>query len=65
MDDLEAWMTEAGETDETLSVKLGVSRVQVSRLRRRICNPSLPIAEKLETLTAIPALELLKRERVA
>lgn len=63
MNDLEAWMTGAGESDETLAGKLGVSRVQVSRIRRRICNPSPAIATKLEALTAIPAIDLLMRER--
>jgi transcriptional regulator with XRE-family HTH domain len=65
MADLEAWMKARGETDESLAPKLGLSRVQVSRIRRRICNPSPAVATKLESLTEIPAIDLLLRERVA
>lgn len=65
MADLAAWMNANGETDESLAPKLGVSRVHVSRLRRRICNPSPDMAKRIEDLTAIPAIDLLLRERAA
>jgi len=65
MVDLASWMTAHGETDETLAAKLGVSRVQASRLRRRRCNPSPETAKKLEDLTKIPALDLMLRPRAA
>lgn len=55
MTDLQSWMSRAHETDETLAEKLGVSRVQVSRVRRRKCRPSLGLAVRLEGLTGIPA----------
>lgn len=55
MTDLQTWMTDAKESDETLSKKLGVSRVQVSRLRRKLCKPSPDTAVKLEQITGIPA----------
>lgn len=49
------WMKVYSETDETLSPKLGVSRVQVSRLRRDCCKPSPRTAQRLEKLTGLPA----------
>lgn len=48
-------MQDKGEDDASLSVKLGISRVHASRLRRDICKPSPETAIKLEKLTGIPA----------
>lgn len=59
MADLQQWMQDNERTDETLAQELGVSRVQVSRLRRRICKPSPATAQKLEAITAIPAAEFI------
>lgn len=59
MSDLQEWMSRAGETDATMSQKLGVSRVQVSRIRRGICKPSPTTAQKLEAITAIPAADFI------
>lgn len=60
MADLNAWMKGEGESDETLAPKLGVSRVQVSRIRRGVNRPSLTVAAKLEELTGIPAWDFLR-----
>lgn len=59
MQELQDWMARAGESDETLSRKLGVSRVQVSRIRRGICRPSPSTAQKLEAVTDIPAADFI------
>lgn len=52
---LARWMEHAGETDETLSPKVGVSRVQISRIRRDKSKPSPATAVKLEAITKLPA----------
>ena len=59
MSDLQNWMAEHGETDESLSPRVGVSRVQVSRIRRKICRPSIVTALRLEQVTGIPAAKLV------
>jgi transcriptional regulator with XRE-family HTH domain len=53
-------MTQHGETDETMSGKLGVTRVQVSRLRRDKSKPSPELAVRLEEVTRIPAWDFVK-----
>ena len=60
MNALATWMAETGETDETVAAKAGVSRVQISRIRRNISRPSLQLAEKLEGLTGRAAWDFLK-----
>lgn len=55
MTDLQTWMERARESDASLAEKTGVSRVQISRVRRRICAPSLSLAARLEEITGIPA----------
>lgn len=62
MQTLAHWMKTADVKDEALSQQLGISRVQVLRLRRRLCRPSLKTARKLEEITNIPAAELLMAE---
>ncbi len=59
MTDLKTWMSDNSETDETLSGKLGISRVHVSRLRRKLCKPSPATAIKLERVTSIPAASFI------
>lgn len=65
MGPLDTWMTSAGETNESLALKVGLSRVQISRLRRRIYRPSVETARKLEEITNIPAAEFIMIDRVA
>ncbi len=60
MADLNTWMDGAGESDESLAPKLGVSRVQVSRIRRGVNKPSTAVAARLEELTGIPAWDFLR-----
>ena len=43
-----------------MAPKLGVSRVQVSRLRRGKHKPSLKLAVTLESLTGIPAWDWIR-----
>lgn len=62
MQTLAKWMTDNEVKDEALSRDLGVSRVQVLRLRRRICRPSLKTARKLEEITGISAVSLVMGE---
>jgi predicted transcriptional regulator len=62
MQTLAKWMEDSGTKDGALSKRLGVSRVQVLRLRRRLCRPSVETALKLEEITQIPAADLLMVE---
>jgi transcriptional regulator with XRE-family HTH domain len=62
MDPLKDWMAKADVKDEALAPKLSVSRVHVSRLRRRKCRPSLETAKRLEEITEIPAADFLMVE---
>jgi transcriptional regulator with XRE-family HTH domain len=58
-------MSDNGITDEQLAAKIGVSRVQVLRLRKGENKPSPQTAEKLEIATGIPAGEFIFGERAA
>lgn len=59
MQRLQQWMKDKGERDETLGPKVGVSRVQMSRIRRSINGASKTTALKLEELTGIPWYEFI------
>lgn len=59
MTQLETWMTQNHETDESLAAKADVSRVQISRLRRGINRPRPALASRLEKITSIPAAEFI------
>ena len=63
--DLSEWMEAEGLKDDAVASKLSLSRVQVSRLRRKINGASVPTARKLESLTGIPWHSFLSPERVA
>ena len=52
-------MSASGLTDQAVSRKVGVSRVQVLRLRQGINRPSPETAMKLEALTGIPAARFI------
>lgn len=54
MHNLQEWMTENKESDETLAAKLAISRVQVSRIRRGINGASKATAQRIEALTGLP-----------
>lgn len=62
---LEAWMNDQEVSDEQLAAKVGVSRVQVLRLRTGQNRPSPKTAKKLEAVTGIPASELIFEGRPA
>lgn len=61
---LKDWMKETGETDASLAAKLGVSRVQVLRIRRGLSKPSPKLALALSGITRIPAWEFLRPDEV-
>lgn len=65
MADLASWMEARGETDATLATKVGVSRVQITRIRNGVSKPSPRVAMELERLTAIPAWEFLRPSEAA
>lgn len=60
MNALASWMDRADEGDDTLAEKVGVSRVQISRIRRNLSRPSPELAAKLEVVTGVPAWDLIK-----
>ena len=62
---LAQWMTTEGVTDEQLAAKIGVSRVQVLRLRKGENKPSPQTAKKLEQATGIPAGDFIFGEQAA
>lgn len=62
---LETWMTENVVTDEQLAERVGVSRVQVLRLRSGQNRPSPGTAKKIEAVTGIPASDLIFDGRAA
>jgi transcriptional regulator with XRE-family HTH domain len=62
---LEQWMNDRGMRDHELAAQVpGLSRSQVSRIRRRISIPSPETAKKLSDLTGLPAEALIYVERV-
>lgn len=58
-------MEAASETDQTLAEKVGVSRVQISRIRRCQSKPSPQLAATLERVTGIPAWEFVRPTQAA
>jgi len=64
MTSLQSWMERAKETDESLAERVGVSRVQISRIRRRMVRPSLKLAATLEDITGIPAAQFAREPLV-
>lgn len=57
---LSRWMQEAGESDASLAAKVGVSRVQILRIRKGQSKPSPKLAQALENHTQISAWEFLR-----
>lgn len=57
---LQEWMDRKGFKDADVAARLdGISRSQVSRIRRRVSRPSPETAEKLSKLTRIPAARFI------
>jgi transcriptional regulator with XRE-family HTH domain len=56
-------MKAAGKTDEEIAPAVGVSRVQITRIRNRTNIPSQRTALALEKITGIPAGRFLTEER--
>lgn len=59
MADLEQWMTDNKETDESLAGKLGISRVSVTRIRNGVHGASKKTALRLEAITGFPWFEFI------
>jgi len=57
---LKDWMADHNETDSSLAAKVGVSRVQVLRIRNGRSKPSPRLANRLEAVTSIAAWEFLR-----
>lgn len=55
---LAAWMRREALRDGDVATRVGVSRVQVLRIRRGQSRPSAWLAVKLSELTGIPAIDL-------
>lgn len=62
MHPLKKWMADAQLKDADLAPKVGVSRVQIYRIREGQNRPSLKTARKLEEVTRIPAADLMTWE---
>jgi transcriptional regulator with XRE-family HTH domain len=63
---LQDWMTAKGLNDAKLAEQVpGLSRSQVSRIRRRKSIPSPETAKKLAELTGLPAEALVFVDRAA
>ena len=57
---LKDWMQQDdSRKDETVASAIGISRVQISRIRRGLNGASKATAHKLETLTGIPWHEFI------
>jgi transcriptional regulator with XRE-family HTH domain len=61
---LKDWMDKRGLADADVASRIeGLSRSQVSRIRRGVSRPSPATAEKLAALTRIPAAKFIFGER--
>ena len=53
---LQQWMDERALKDEPMAKLIGgVTRSQISRIRRGVSTPQIPLANRLQELTGIPA----------
>lgn len=60
MTTLQQWMTRKSLTDADLAARIeGISRSQISRIRRGVSTPSRKTAEKLSEVTKIPAARFI------
>jgi transcriptional regulator with XRE-family HTH domain len=62
MHPLKTWLADTKKKDADLADLVGVSRVQIYRIREGQNRPSLKTARKLEAVTKIPAAELMTWE---
>lgn len=60
MNALASWMTLTKQGDDTVAQKVGVSRVQISRIRRGLSKPSPDLAAKLEAISGVPAWDFVR-----
>lgn len=64
MTTLAEWMEKKALKDRDLASRVeGLSRSQISRIRRRKSRPTPETAQKLEAVTGIPAAQLVMVER--
>jgi hypothetical protein len=62
---LHAWMMKKRLNDTEVAERLGISRVQVCRIRHRISGTTMATAKKIEKLTGIHWYELLETQRIS
>ena len=62
---LETWMEANGVGDDAVATETGVSRVQISRIRRGLSKPSPELALKLSSMTGIAAWDFVKPDEAA
>ena len=53
MSKLQNWMTKNGWNDTQMAEAVGVSRVQINRIRRGVCGASVHTALRLQEITKI------------
>jgi predicted DNA-binding transcriptional regulator AlpA len=58
---LQQWMDKNGLKDHQVAAKVGLSRVQVSRVRRNLVGPSVKAAKRLATLTGFPWSKFMRQ----
>ena len=66
---LDEWMSKHNRRDGELAAEVGVDRTYILKVRRRVKQPSLDVATRLQELTGIPAISFrlteVERERIA
>lgn len=62
---MQKWMDTKEETDVSLAPRIGVSRVQILRIRSGQCGASKKTAKRLEKVTGIPWHEFIGPVEVA
>lgn len=58
---LQAWMDRHDKCDHDVAVAIGLSRPQVSRIRRGLTTASVATAKRLEALTGIKWFQFMDR----
>lgn len=62
---LDQHMTAGRITDAQLAEKVGVSRPFITKIRQGTATPSLPVAAKIQEITGVPAVSLIRTDEGA
>jgi transcriptional regulator with XRE-family HTH domain len=62
---LDEHMTAGRITDAKLASLVGVSRPFITKLRQGKATPSLPVAAKIQEITGVPAVSLIRNDEDA